>query len=64
MRRKDREITDIGEILQIVDRAKILHLGLFDGEYPYIVPLHFGYAYENEMLTFFMHGARKGISWT
>lgn len=60
MRRKDREITDIGEILQIVDRAKILHLGLFDGEYPYIVPLHFGYAYENDRLTFFMHGAKEG----
>ena len=27
MRRKDREITDIEEILQIVEGAKVLHLG-------------------------------------
>ena len=35
MRRKDREVTDLDEILGIVAVAKILHLGLFDGEYPY-----------------------------
>jgi len=60
MRRKDREVTDINEILKIVDKAKILHLGLFDGEYPYIVPLHYGYEYKNGNLIFYMHGAKEG----
>ena len=41
MRRKDREITESNDILKIVDEAKILHLGLFDGDYPYVVPLHY-----------------------
>ena len=43
MRRKDREVTNISDILKIVDTAKVLRLGLFDGDYPYIVPLHCGY---------------------
>jgi len=62
MRRKDREVTDIREILQIVDKAKILHLGLSDGDYPYIVPLHFGYEYaeDRQELIFYMHGAKEG----
>ena len=60
MRRKDREITEIGEILKIADRAKILHLGLFDGEYPYVVPLHYGYEYTGGKLVFYMHSAKEG----
>lgn len=60
MRRKDREVIDIQEILQIVRQAKILHLGLFDGAYPYIVPLHYGYDYAENALVFYMHGAKEG----
>lgn len=60
MRRTDREVTDINEILKIVDRAKILHLGLFDTDYPYIVPLHYGYEYKDGNLIFYMHGAKEG----
>lgn len=60
MRRKDREVTDINEILKIVDKAKILHLGLFDDEYPYIVPLHYGYEYKDGNLIFYMHCAKEG----
>ena len=60
MRRKDREVTEIDDILRIVDSAKILHLSLFDGEYPYIVPLHYGYEYSDNTLTFYMHGAKEG----
>lgn len=60
MRRKDREITDINEILELVAKTDVLHLGLFDGEYPYVVPLHYGYEYADGTLTFYMHGAREG----
>lgn len=62
MRRKDREVTELAEILQIAGKAKILHLGLFDGEYPYVVPLHYGYRYEEKdgSLVFIMHGAKAG----
>lgn len=60
MRRKDREITEISEILEIIDKADILRLGLFDREHPYIVPLHYGYEYEEGKLIFYMHSAREG----
>ena len=60
MRRKDREITDIEDILQIVEGAKVLHLGLFDGAYPYVVPLHYGFAYEAGRLVFYAHSAAEG----
>ena len=60
MRRKDREVTDIEMILGFVSRAKFLHLGLFDGKYPYVVPLHYGYEYAEGVLVFFMHCAKEG----
>lgn len=60
MRRKDREVTDISDILRIVEEAKILHLGLFDSDYPYIVPLHYGYEYLDGKLIFYMHCAKEG----
>ena len=60
MRRKDREITDIHKIEEILAGARYLHLGVFDGEYPYVVPLHYGYVMENEKLTFYVHCAKEG----
>jgi len=35
MRRKDREITDIDKIETIIASARYMHLGMFDGEFPY-----------------------------
>jgi len=60
MRRKDRELIEIRDIVKIIEKAKVLHLGLFDGEYPYIVPLHYGYKYVDETIIFYMHAAQKG----
>ena len=59
MRRKDREIKEISEVLDIVGRAKVLRMGLVDEEYPYIVPLHYGYEYKDGVLIFYAHGARE-----
>lgn len=56
MRRKDREITDRGEMEAALDEAPIIRLGLFDGEEPYVVPLNFvrvGGA-------LYFHGAKEG----
>ncbi len=60
MRRKDREITETDEILKIVEQAKILHLGLFDDPYPYVVPLHYGYEFDGGALVFYLHSAKDG----
>lgn len=60
MIRKDREVTNIGEILEIIDRCSVVRLGLCDDGEVYIVPMNFGYTYENETLTMYFHGALKG----
>jgi hypothetical protein len=43
MRRKDKEITEVAAIEAILKRNNICRLALFDAEYPYIVPLCYGY---------------------
>ncbi len=61
MRRKDREITDIREIDEILKKAGVLRLALFDRDYPYIIPLYYGYEYgENRELIFYTHSAKRG----
>ncbi len=58
--RREREVTDINKILEILDKAKVVHLGLVDGDEAYVVPMNYGYTYENEKLTLYLHGARRG----
>lgn len=60
MRRKDREITDINGKLSIIDQCKVCRLGLCDNNFPYIVPLNYGYTFENEQLTLYFHSAAEG----
>ena len=60
MRRKDREVTDPGEIRAILERARVLHLGLYDGEYPYVVPMHYGFTFADGKLTLYAHCAKEG----
>lgn len=63
MRRKDREITSMEEILQIVESCEVLRIGLSDPDdpaFPYVVPLNFGYAWNGQQLCFYVHGAKAG----
>ncbi len=60
MRRKDREITDIGRIVDIIDSCDVLRLGLSDGDFPYIVPVNFAYTVKDGKLAFYIHGAAAG----
>ena len=56
MRRKEKEITDIGEIDAIIRKSQVCRLGLVDEGAAYIVPLCFGY--KNN--TLFFHSATEG----
>ncbi len=60
MSRKDREITDRGEIRAILGRAGVLHLAINGGERPYAVPLHYGFCWEEELPVFYVHCAKEG----
>ncbi len=60
MRRKDREITNREEMIQMIENAKVLRIALFDNAYPYIVPMHYGYTIEDSKVVFYMHSAKEG----
>jgi nitroimidazol reductase NimA-like FMN-containing flavoprotein (pyridoxamine 5'-phosphate oxidase superfamily) len=60
MRRKDKEISDFKEILNLVENADTMHLALYDSDYPYIIPLSYGYEEIDNTLVFYFHGSKKG----
>lgn len=60
MRRKDREVTEIGEICAILDVCQTCYVGMLDGMEPYVVPLSYGYTMENGILTLYFHSAAEG----
>ena len=61
MTRRELEITDRNEIRDILDKCSYLHLGLCDGDEPYVVPMNYGYEMDGEgHLTFYLHGAVWG----
>ena len=60
MRRKDKEIKDINVKLDIIAKCTICRLGLSENNHPYIIPLNYGYSYEDEKLTLYFHCAKEG----
>lgn len=60
MRRKDREITELNKICEVMEKCICLHLGLNDNGKVYIVPLNYGYVLKDEIFTIYFHGAREG----
>ena len=44
MRRKEREIKDTDELVKILSKTCVGTLSLSGGEYPYAVPLNFGFS--------------------
>jgi nitroimidazol reductase NimA-like FMN-containing flavoprotein (pyridoxamine 5'-phosphate oxidase superfamily) len=60
MRRKEKEITDTDKKLEIIEKNKVCRLALSEDNRPYIVPLNYGYSFENGVLTLYFHSAREG----
>ena len=56
MRKKDREITDKNVLESIIHQSTVCRLAMNNSDYPYIVPLCFGYR-DN---TLYFHSAREG----
>lgn len=61
MNRKDREVTDFQEIMEIINSCDTLRLGINNGEYPYVVPLSYGFEAVDDNLIFYTHSAMKGL---
>ena len=61
MRRKDREITEYDEIVEVIRNCDIARLGLIDGEYAYVLPLNFGMDQDEEgKVILYFHSAMEG----
>ena len=60
MRRKDRQVTDINELKQIIDSCKVCRIGMIDEQGIYIVPVNFGYEFVEEKLKIYLHCAKEG----
>lgn len=60
MRRKDREIKDRDQIIQVMEKCDVCRLALHDEEYPYILPLNFGMETDGGQIVLYFHGAEEG----
>ena len=60
MRRKDREVTSLDTVREILDGAKVMHLGMTEGGAPYVLPLNYGYELKDGALRFYFHSAGEG----
>ncbi len=58
--KREREVTDINEIKEILDKSMIVHVGMVDGDEPYVVPMNYGYSLEDGELCIYLHGATVG----
>ncbi len=60
MRRKEREVTDVNEIKEILTKAQVLRIALNNGTYPYVLPLNYGFIMDGTHLMLFFHGSKEG----
>lgn len=60
MTRRERQVTDLNEIIEILDKSKVVHVGMIDGDEPYVVPMNYGYILEDGKPVIYLHGARRG----
>ena len=60
MTKRELQITDENQIRDILDTAKVLHLGMCVNNEPYVVPMNYGYTMEDGKLVFYLHSAVQG----
>lgn len=61
MRRKDREVQDRTEILDILDRCDTVRIAMHGGQYPYVVPVSFGTEVTDGNVILYFHCAKQGL---
>ena len=60
MTKRERQVTDPQQILEILDKSRVLHLGLAVNNEPSVVPMNYGYVMEEGKLTVYLHSAMRG----
>ncbi len=61
MRRKDREITNTSDMLDILERCDVLRIAMSDEAQPYVVPVSFGLDAQDGRVRLYFHGACAGM---
>lgn len=60
MRRSDREIKGLSNILAVLDKCDVMRIGLCADNIPYIVPMNFAYEVLGEKVFIYFHCASEG----
>ena len=60
MRRKDREIFGKEEIEPILQECKVCRIAMIANGKPYVVPMNFGYTWDDDGLTLYFHSGLQG----
>lgn len=60
MRRKKRQVTDLAAIKNLVEKSQVVRIALNGEDYPYVVPVNYGYEWKDEQLNLYVHGANEG----
>lgn len=60
MRRSDRQVTDPGQITEMLQSCMVMRVALQDGEGLYIVPVNYGFEHRDGRLVLYFHGAYEG----
>mgnify|MGYP000039861671 CR=1 FL=1 len=59
MRRKDRELKDMADIVSIAKRETVCTVAFHDEPCPYLIPLNYGAEVEDGKLILYFHGAKE-----
>ena len=59
MRRKDRQVEDPSEIMQILQKADVCRIAMCDDNVPYIVTMNFGFG-KDGLASLYFHSAGEG----
>lgn len=60
MRRIERKIENINEIIKILEKTNVLRIALCDENIPYIVPMNFSWEKVGDNISIYLHCAKEG----
>ncbi len=61
MRRNDREVKERKDVIDILSRCDVIRLGIISPDFPYVVPMNFGFEDDGVALTIWLHSAPQGL---
>ena len=61
MRRKDREVQNRAEVLDILNRCDTVRIAMYGERHPYVVPVSFGMEEADGKVVLYFHCAKQGL---